>query len=154
MPADQPAFQDVLLPAEKSICWICGHSNPHGLQIKSYWDGEEAICNWDPQPHFTAYPNVMNGGIIASLIDCHCINTAMMTGYQAEEREPGSEPHIVYVTGELKVRYLQATPMDAPVTLRARVTTVDGRKTSVGCSLYSQGEECARGDVLAVRVEL
>jgi acyl-coenzyme A thioesterase PaaI-like protein len=152
MDTDNTIFQDVL-PADLAVCWGCGHSNLHGLQIKSRWEGDEAVCEFQPQSHHTAYPGVLNGGIIATIIDCHCINTAMANIYRAEGRPHGSDPQVACVTGEMNIRYLKPTPLDSPVTLRARITTVEGRKTRVQCSLFSQGEECARGDVLAVRLD-
>jgi acyl-CoA thioesterase FadM len=38
------------------------------------------------------------------------------------------------------------------VTLRARVTEAGPKKTLLQCRLYSNSDECARGEVLAVRV--
>jgi acyl-CoA thioesterase FadM len=42
--------------------------------------------------------------------------------------------------------------MDEPVVLRARVKETSGKKTIVTCSLLAKGEECATGEVVAVRV--
>jgi hypothetical protein len=39
---DQKAFQDYY-PDDLSHCYGCGRLNEHGLQIKSYWDGEESL---------------------------------------------------------------------------------------------------------------
>ena len=43
--------------------------------------------------------------------------------------------------------------LDRPVTLRARVKEVDGRRITVTCSLYSGDIECATGEVVTVGVE-
>ena len=37
------AFQDYY-PDDVSHCYGCGRLNPDGLQIKSYWEGEESVC--------------------------------------------------------------------------------------------------------------
>ena len=80
--------------------------NAYGLRIKSYWSGDEAVCTWDPKPYHTAGPkHVLNGGIIATVIDCHCICTAIAAAYRAEGREIGTEPMIWYATGSLQVTY-------------------------------------------------
>ena len=42
--------------------------------------------------------------------------------------------------------------MDEAVVLRARVKETTGKKTIVMCSLFAKGEECAIGEVVAVRV--
>jgi hypothetical protein len=39
--SNKKAFQDYY-PDELSHCYGCGRLNDHGLQIKSYWDGDEA----------------------------------------------------------------------------------------------------------------
>ena len=47
--------------------------------------GEEAVCTWQPQPnHTSGPPHILNGGIIAVLMDCHCICTAVAAAYRAE----------------------------------------------------------------------
>jgi len=50
------------------------------------------------------------------------------------------------------VTYLRPTPLDLPVTLRARITESGPKKALLQCSLYSNPDECARGQVVAVRV--
>ncbi|MFQ5693447.1 MAG: PaaI family thioesterase [Nitrospinota bacterium] len=144
------AFQDEFAD---NHCWGCGGANDHGLRIKSYWSGEESVCTWNPRHyHAAGPPNVLNGGIIATLIDCHCICTAVAAAYRAEGRGIDSEPLIWYVTASLRVSYLRPTPIDRPVTLRARILEAVPRKTVLSCSLSAQGEERALGEVVAVRV--
>ena len=147
---DQLSFQDQI---PDNQCWGCGPQNPSGLQIKSYWNGDESVCFYQPQPHQMAGPpNVLNGGIIASLIDCHCVCTAVAAAYRSEGRKIGSTPLIWYATGSLQVTYMRPTPINAPVELRARIVEMSPKKTRLSCTLMSGGEECARGEVTAVRV--
>jgi acyl-coenzyme A thioesterase PaaI-like protein len=135
-----------------SYCYGCGRLNEHGLQIKSYWEGEEVVCNFQPKPYHTAIPGYVYGGLIASLVDCHCIGTAAAAQYRAEGREMDTEPPLRYVTASLHVRYLRPTPIDALLTIRAQAQKIEGRRITVTCSLYANGEECARGEVIAVRM--
>ncbi len=140
-----------------ATCYGCGPANPAGLRIKSYWssDGSEVVCVFQPEPKYNAgFPNVMYGGLVASLIDCHSIWTAIAATYRSEGREHGSPPAISYVTGSLNVRYLQPTPLDQPVVLRARVTELHPRKAMVACDLYSGGAKTAEGQVMAVRFNM
>ena len=145
------AFQDQI---GGNYCFGCGPTNQHGLRIKSYWDGsDESTCTYQTHPYHTAGPRqFVNGGIIATLIDCHCVCTAIAYAYRAEGREIGSEPSIWCVTASLKVTYLQPTPIEAPVALRARVVEAGTKKTVLNCTLSSNGKECAHGEVVAVRV--
>jgi acyl-coenzyme A thioesterase PaaI-like protein len=138
-------------------CFGCGPANPAGHHIKSYWseDGSEVIAIFRPGPEYNAgFPNVAYGGLIASLIDCHSIWTAIATTYRDEGREHGSLPAISYVTGTLTVKFLQPTPLDAPIVLHARVTDLQPRKATVQCEVYSGETKTAEGTVLAVRFSM
>jgi len=78
-------FQDYY-PDQLAHCYGCGRLNEHGLQIKSFWDGEESVCVFQPQPYHTAIPGYVYGGLIASLIDCHSTGTASAAAYRAQGR--------------------------------------------------------------------
>jgi len=149
---DSTAFQDEKY-CKGNLCWVCGNDNPHGLYIKSYWDGDESICTWKAEDFHTAgWPNVLNGGIISGVIDCHCVQTAMAAYYKDKPQEMREDPPYWFATGYLKVEFLKPTPIDTPVRLRARVRELHERKALVTCRLYSEDIECARGEVLAVWV--
>ena len=79
------AFQD-FYPDDHSHCYGCGRLNALGLQVKSYWDGDETVAHFTPQPHHTAIPGYVYGGLIASLIDCHSTGSAAAAGYRQEGR--------------------------------------------------------------------
>ena len=64
-----------------SMCFGCGPANAEGLRIESHEvDGEpgELRAEWQPLPHHAAFDNVLNGGIIGTLLDCHANWTAAM----------------------------------------------------------------------------
>lgn len=148
---NEPAFQD-----QGSVlhCHGCGADNEKGLQLKSFWNGGEAVATWQAQPqHCGGRRETLNGGIIASLIDCHSLNLAIARAYRDEGRKIGSAPRIGYVTANINIAYLKPTPIDQPVYLRAQIKKIDGKKTWVNCTLSSGGELRARGEVLGVRVE-
>lgn len=147
----QKAFQDYY-PDHLSHCYGCGRLNEHGLQIKSYWDGDETVCTFQPRPYHTAVPGYVYGGLMASLIDCHATGTAAAAAYRAEGQAMDTEPPFRFVTGSLHVDYLRPTPLDQPLTLRARATEMKGRKVVVAVTLSAHGEVCARGEVVAVQM--
>lgn len=145
------AFQD-RIPDNR--CFGCGPENPAGLRIKSTWEGpRSSVCTYRPEAYHSAGPaQYLNGGIIATLIDCHSVCTAVAWLYRAEGREVGSEPTIWCVTGELSVRYLLPTPIAGEVTLRAIVLEAGAKKVRLECTLSAGDEERAVGEVLAIRV--
>jgi len=145
------AFQD---QGSVHHCHGCGAANEKGLQLKSYWDGDEAVAQWRAAAHHCGGTREnLNGGIIASLIDCHSLNLAIAHAYRAEGRAIGSAPRIGYVTANLNVSYRKPTPLQETIELRARIRQLEGRKAWIDCTLSTAGVICATGEVLGVRVE-
>jgi len=143
------AFQDYY-PDDLSHCYGCGRLNEDGLQIKSYWDGDETVAVFTPRPSHTAIPGFVYGGLIASLIDCHGTGTAAAAAYKSRGREMDTEPALRFVTASLHVDYLRPTPIDGPLELRGRIEEIKERKVVVTETLSAGGEICARGRVVAV----
>jgi acyl-coenzyme A thioesterase PaaI-like protein len=148
---NQKAFQDYY-PDDFNHCYGCGGLNDHGHQIKSYWDGEEAIAEFEPKSYHTSLPGYVYGGLIASLIDCHSTGTAAAALYKHEGRAMDTKPPFRCVTASLNVSYLRPTPLDGKITLRAKVEKIDGNRVAVKVDLFGGGELCAKGEVLAVAV--
>ncbi|MDF3200746.1 PaaI family thioesterase [Pseudomonas sp. 1912-s] len=147
------SLQDTTAP--EGVCYGCGSSNPHGLHIKSRWDadGIHVIAEHQPDAQYCGWPDLVYGGLIAMLVDCHSNWTAMAYHYQAEQREPGTLPRIDCVTGNLGIKFIKPTPMGVPLTLRAKVKGEVGRKTRVVCEVYADGVLTAIGDSVFVRVD-
>ena len=149
--SEQKAFQDYY-PDHLSHCYGCGRLNEHGLQIKSYWDGEGTVCTFHPKAYHIAVPGYVYGGLIASIIDCHCTGTAAAAAYRAEGRAMDTEPQLRFLTGSLHVDYLRPTPLGVPLEVRASVKEIKGRKVVVAATLSAEGRVCARGEVVAIQV--
>ncbi len=147
---NEKAFQDYY-PDDLSHCYGCGRLNENGLQIKSYWDGDESVAIFQPRPYHTAIPGYVYGGLIASLIDCHGTGTAAAAAYRAAGREMGTEPPYRYVTAALHVNYLKPTPL-VELEVRGSVKEIKGRKVVVEIEVRAEGEVCARGEVVAVQM--
>ena len=134
-------------------CYGCGPENPDGMQIKSHWDGTESLCTYQPRPEQCAGPTqFLYGGTIASLIDCHCVGTAIANYYGRDGFEVGDGPAIWCVTGNLAVSYRKPTPIDQPVVLSATIEKCSDSKALVVCTLSSDGVVTAEGKVVAIRV--
>ena len=145
------AFQDYY-PDQLSYCYGCGRLNEHGLQIKSYWDGDETVCIFQPRAAHIAIPGYVYGGLLASLIDCHGTGTAAAAAYRAEGREMNSEPPLRFLTASLHVYYLKPTPLGPPLEVRGRIKEVKGRKVVVAETLSANGVVTVQGEVIAVQV--
>lgn len=151
------AFQDDMAELGVHECFGCGARNPQGLHIKSYWSDDEAltsVCTWQPHEHLAGWSGVLNGGIIATLMDCHCCCTAIAAAHHTERQPITSGPVIPYATGSLLVTYLRPVSIAEPVQMVARIAEQSERKTMLSCSLLQRDAECARAEVVMVRVRV
>jgi acyl-coenzyme A thioesterase PaaI-like protein len=147
----EKAFQDYY-PDNIALCYGCGRLNEHGHQIKSFWDGEETVAHFTPEPYHIAIPGYVYGGLLASLIDCHGTGTAAAAMHRAEGRPMDSEPVFRFVTGSLHVDYLKPTPLGITLEIRGRVKEIRGRRVVVEEWIVANGEITVRGEVLAVQM--
>src|SRR5881628_4019297 len=110
----------------RGTCFGCGPANSRGLRIKSRPSGDEVVATWSPEPHHEAFPGMLSGGIVGTLLDCHSNWTA---AYHLMRRTGASKPPST-VTAQYSVELLKPTPSGGPVILRARpVETSDDRVT-------------------------
>jgi len=145
---DEQAFQDQY-PDDYAHCFGCGRLNTAGHHLKSYWEGEESVCHYTPDPKYTGgFPGFLYGGIIASLIDCHGAGTASA----AKAREDG-KPLSRFVTASIKVDYLAPTPINTELEVRGKPVEIKGRKVLVDLTVAAAGKICATGSVVMVQIK-
>ena len=146
---DGRALQD-RLPAH---CFGCGTLNAHGLHIKSRWEGDVFLCDWQPRPEHIGFPGVVYGGTIASVVDCHAVWAALSAHCrQAGHDLSSGPPPFGVVTGRLLVNYLKPASVAQALQVRARIVEHSERKSIVACSVRQGAEECATAEVVTVRV--
>ena len=144
------AFQDYY-PENVSHCYGCGSQNQHGHRIRTFWEGDETVTRYTPQPWETSVPGFAYGGLIASLIDCHSTGTAAAAMYRSEDRAMDSLPPFRFVTGSLHVDFKKPTPI-VELEIRGRVKEIKGRKVVVETTVSANGVVTARGEVVAVQM--
>ncbi len=145
------AIQDAY-PDELAHCYGCGRLNDHGLHLRTSWDGDETVTRYTPQPWHIAIPGYVNGGLLASLLDCHGTGTAAAAAYRSEGRDPGTPPPHRFVTASLRVDYLKPTPLGVELEVRGRATSIQGRKVVVEARVLARGEVTVKGEVVAVEM--
>ena len=143
----EAGLQDTYAPHNE--CFGCGPSNKKGLRIKSYVRDGEVVADWRAESHHEAFPGVMNGGIIGSLLDCHCNWTAC---WHIMERDGLPKPPCT-VTADYKITLKRPTPTDVPVHLTARVVESDGPKVVVEGEMTANDKVCAMCTGTFVAVE-
>ena len=140
-------------PEEFAHCYGCGRLNEQGLKIKSYWEGAESICQYEPQPYHTGgFPGFVYGGFLASLIDCHSSGTASAADLRERGSSLDNESPSRFVTASLKIDFIKPTPIGKVLELRSRAIEIKGRKTVVATDLSVDGEICVRGEAVMVKI--
>lgn len=134
--------------APENRCFGCGPANEKGLRIRSFEKGDELVAEWRPQPHHLAWEGVVNGGICGALLDCH----SNWTAARHLMKRTGAAALPSTVTADFHVTLRRPTPMDALLTLRARVVESKEDRAVVEASIEANGKVTAscRGTFVAV----
>lgn len=143
-----PSLQERYAP--NNACFGCGPANAKGLRIRSFPDGDRVVARWTPEKHHEAFPGMLNGGIVGTLLDCHSNWTA---AWHLMQRTGAATPPCT-VTAEFHVKLLAPTPSGGPLEVRARVVESSDRKAVIEADLGPVGGEATatcRGVFVAVR---
>lgn len=141
------SLQDKYSP--DAVCFGCGPANPNGLHIKSRPEGDRLVADWLPESQHMAFAGFTNGGIIATLLDCHGNMTAAYSLMKARSLEvpPGT------VTAELTIRFLRPSPLKKELHLSAWCAGIEGNRVRVEGSLEVDGVKTASMSGLYVAVK-
>lgn len=103
--------------APKSICYGCGPANNQGFRIQSVDRGEYVECHWTPESKHQAFPGMINGGVIGTLLDCHCNWTAAF--HLMKKWSLADIP--CTVTAEYSISLKRPTPANVTLHMKAKV---------------------------------
>lgn len=118
-------------------CFGCSPHNESGLQLEFWEDGDELVSYWNPRSVLQSYPQVVHGGIQATLLD-------EIAGW------------VVYVkcgtvglTAEMNVKFKKPLYIHhGEITIRARVSEQNKRlATILGQLIDSSGKTCAEAEL-------
>ncbi|HEX8070679.1 MAG TPA: PaaI family thioesterase [Pyrinomonadaceae bacterium] len=135
--------------APRMACFGCGPANERGLHVRSFARGAEVVAEWQPEEYHEAFPGMLSGGIIGTLLDCHSNWTAAHHLMQ----QSGAETPPCTVTADYAIKLLRPTPTDMPVRLVARVVDSTDDRATVEAELIAHDKICAtcRGTFVAVK---
>lgn len=116
-------------------CFVCGQKNSSGLKAVFSCNKElrQSFCRLTIGDQFQGWPDVVHGGVIASLLDEACI----YAGQTLAE---------TLVTAELSVRYRKPVSVGQEVTIRGEVVERRRKVLRVKARLEADGVLCAEAD--------
>ena len=86
------------------MCFGCGHANHKGLKLRSYEQDGMVVARFTPWPEHNNGGGFLNGGIIATLLDCHGAAAVLL---ESERRGLGTGG-LSFVTAKIDVEYHRA----------------------------------------------
>ena len=135
--------------APSSICFGCGPANKQGLKIRSFRTDNGLEMEFDASEEHQAFPGMINGGIIGTLLDCHGNWTAAIA---LMDKTGDSEPPCT-VTASYNVKLRRPTPYGTTLRVTGEVTSIEKDRAFVRMSLFAGDKECATGEGLFVAVK-
>ncbi len=133
-PSPTPSIQDRFFADVP--CFGCGPGNAKGLQLKSFEGADDTVrAVFQPWPEHDNGLGFLNGGIIATLLDCHSA-AAVVLG--AQQRGLVPDGTLQYVTAGIDVSYRRPSPLHEPAELVARLVSADDQQIAVDAELWWQ----------------
>jgi acyl-coenzyme A thioesterase PaaI-like protein len=126
------SIQESLYP--ELTCFGCGHANPDGFHLRSYRDGDLTVAEFTPRPEHDNGFGFLNGGIIATVLDCHGAAVVMYeAAHRGWEASPGAP--VPFITASFEVTFHRPTPLGRTVRLTASPVRVDASEIIVRSGL-------------------
>ena len=135
--------------APSSICFGCGPANEKGLRIRSFRSGGGLEMEFEPCEEHQAFPGMVNGGIIGTLLDCHGNWTAAI----ALMDQAGESGAPCTVTDSYGIRLRWPTPYGVRLHISSENEEMGADRAKVRMALTADGALCATGEGLFVAVK-
>lgn len=99
------------------MCFVCGRSNPVGLYMQFYDDGElQVVSDYTVPAHYQGYPGIVHGGVVAAMLD-EIVGRVSMIG----------DHHHFMMSVKLQVLYRHPVPIETPLRVVGRILRLRGR---------------------------
>ena len=135
--------------APNSICFGCGPANKKGLRIKSFRNNEGLEMEFETSEEHQAFPGIINGGIIGTLLDCHGNWVAAIA---LMDKSGGKFPPCT-VTASYSIKLKRPTPLNSKLLIQGRVVEIDTKSVKVELILKADEKVCATGEGLFVAID-
>ena len=126
-----------------NYCFACGKDNPESMRLRFTQNKAEGTVTSRLRLHkrYAGPPGYCHGAIIATVLDEAMAKLNKLHGVTA-------------VTGELSVNYLRPVPLEQPLKVEARETTVKGRRRfREGAITNKSGEVLALGKGVFITID-
>lgn len=118
-------------------CFACSPTNPCGLKMEFYEDGDDIVSYWTPDDNFQGWMNTLHGGIQATIMD-------ESAGWLISRKFQTSG-----MTTNLNVKYKKPVPTgkEIKIEVRARVKEVKRNFVFIEATISHEGTICSTGEL-------
>lgn len=119
-------------------CFGCAPTNPIGLQLDFWEDGEDIITEWLPSANYQGWINTLHGGIISTLMD-------EVAGWVVSRKLQTAG-----MTTSLNVKFMKPVFTTEPkITVRAHITNQRRNIITIHITLLnSRNEVCDEAEAI------
>lgn len=119
-------------------CFGCDKSNPIGLKLDFFEEGDSVICLWKPQPEYQGYIDTLHGGIQSTLHDELASWVIYVIGKTAG------------MTAKMEVSFLKpVSTNEESIKLLGKIVATDKKHITVHTRLFNdQGDLCSEANVV------
>jgi acyl-coenzyme A thioesterase PaaI-like protein len=118
-------------PEFHADCFACGQENEHGMQMTFTTSGDHSTGLVVIDRRFQGYEGIAQGGIVATILDSAMVR--MLHDLF------GGNP----LTGRLSIRYLEETPLHAPLMIHAHLIDRRGNVCRAEAEILHEHQRCA-----------
>ena len=133
----QLSIQERLFPTLR--CFGCGPANAKGLRLRSFPAQDSVVAVFTPWPEHDNGLGYLNGGIIATVLDCHSAAVVLLEAERHDWRATAGVP-LPYVTAGLDLRYLRPSPLGETVELRGVAVSASESQIVADVELLWEGK--------------
>lgn len=118
-------------------CFACAPTNPYGLKMEFYEDGDDIVSFWNPGKNYQGWLDTLHGGIQATLLD-------EIGGWIIARKFQTSG-----MTTNLNVKYKKPVPTGdgIEIEVRARVKEVKRMFVFIEAAISYNGEICSSAEM-------
>lgn len=143
MASAELSIQETYYPDIK--CFGCGHANAKGLKLRSYEQPDGlVVARFRPWPEHDNGGGFLNGGIVATLLDCHGGAAVLLEG----ERRGLGTGGLSFVTASIDVEFHRPTPLAEELELTAELIEASDDAITVRAQIHFDGKPRATGTAL------
>ena len=121
-------------------CFGCGQASIGGLHLKSYVTPGGVIATFTPLPVHNNGTDFVNGGILATILDCHTGAVIFANAYERGVIDAAGAASFSFLTSGIDVRFLRPTPLGPPLEVWGEMDSISDTEMIARAEVRYEGK--------------